>query len=272
MEYHSLGSATTDQLEQDFIKDERLIGQLRSRQAMRLTELDRRQVHSADGCRTMSEWVASRADVSTHTAKRLVSATRRMIDRPDVLAALAGGEVSFERAEQVCKTTSTVSDVAHLDIAGITRHVAKQNHLTRVEEQDAFAGRYLTMQPNLDQSMWKVWGQLAGLDGAIVQDALFAKADTFPQESRQDSRATRNADALVAMGQDSLTSTPPPPPPPTDHPSLVLSWSCLSMPGPGRLQTGMCQPARSLAPTPSTRFSAVAVGSTCTPTPKRAPP
>ena len=122
------------------------------------------------------------------------------------MRALAAGDIGFERAEQIVKTTRTVEDVAHLDIAGISRLVAREKHLTRVDEQDAYAGRYLTMQPNLDQSRWQLWGQLAGLDGAIVQDALFAKADTFPTESRDDSRATRNADALVAISQDSLTS------------------------------------------------------------------
>lgn len=125
----------------------------------------------------------------------------------DILGSLAAGEVSFERAEQVVKTTRTIRDVAHLDISGIARLVAKQSHLAGVDEQDAHASRYLTMQPNLDQTMWKLWGQLAGLDGAIVQDALFGRGDTFPIESREDSRATRNADALVSIAQDSLDTT-----------------------------------------------------------------
>ncbi len=73
----SLRSVTTDQLEQDFIADERLIGRLRARQAIRLAELDQRQVHHGDGCRTMAEWVSSRADLSSHTAKRLVAVTKR---------------------------------------------------------------------------------------------------------------------------------------------------------------------------------------------------
>ena len=205
----SLRSVTTDQLEQDFIADERLIGRLRARQAIRLAELDQRQVHHGDGCRTMAEWVSSRADLSAHTAKRLVAVTKRLVDRPDLLGALAAGDVSFERVEQVARTTHTVEDVAHLDISGITRLAAKQTRLTRHHERDAHDARFLTMQPNLDQSMWKVWGQLAGLDGAIVQDALFARADTFPTESHQDSRGARNADALTSIAQDALTATNP---------------------------------------------------------------
>ncbi|MDH5422713.1 MAG: HNH endonuclease, partial [Acidimicrobiia bacterium] len=168
-----------------------------------------RQVHHGDGCRTMVEWVSSRADLSAHTAKRLVAVTKRLVDRPDLLGALAAGEVSFERVEQVARTTHTIDDVAHLDIASVTRLAAKQTRLTRHHERDAHDARFLTMQPNLDQSMWKVWGQLAGLDGAIVQDALFARADTFPTESHQESRGARNADALTAIAQDSLTTTNP---------------------------------------------------------------
>ncbi len=204
MEPDSLRLVTTDQLEQDFVADERLIGRLRARQAIRLAELDTRQVHHADGCRTMSEWVSSRADMSSHTAKRLVATTKRMLDRPDVLGSLAAGETSFERAEQVVRTSHTIEDLAHLDLGGISRLVAKESRLSRVDERQGHTDRYLTMQPNLDESMWKLWGQLAGLDGAIVQNALFARADTFPTESQEDSRATRNADALVSIAQDSI--------------------------------------------------------------------
>jgi hypothetical protein len=130
-----------------------------------------------------------------------------MVDRPDVLGALAAGDVSFERAEQVARTAHTIAEVAHLDLSGICRLVAKETRLGRPDEQDAHAARFLAVQPNLDQSVWKLWGQLAGLDGAIVQDALFGRADTFPIESRQDARATRNADALVSITRDSLTTS-----------------------------------------------------------------
>ena len=223
MESDGLRSVTTDQLEQDFVADERLIGRLRARQAIRLAELDTRQVHHGDGCRTMAEWVSSRADLSAHTAKRLVAVTKRMVDRPDVLSSLAAGDVSFERAEQVVRTTHTIADLAHLDISGICRLVAKETRLTRVAEHDAHAAHFLTLQPNLDQSIWKLWGQLAGLDGAVVQDALFGRADTFPTESQDDSRATRNADALVSIAQDSLTTsgTRTTTPVDGDHPTSV---------------------------------------------------
>ncbi len=204
MKSNSLRSVTTDQLEQDFIADERLIGQLRARQTIRLAELDARQVHNADGCRTMAEWVSSRADMSNDTAKRLVATTKRILDRPDVLGSLASGETSFERAEQVIRTSHTIDELAHLDISGIARLIAKKARFSRLDERQAHAGRYLTMQPNLDESMWKLWGQLAGLDGAIVQNALFARADAFPNESQEDSRGARNADALVAIAQDSI--------------------------------------------------------------------
>ncbi len=150
MESNSLRSVTTDQLEQDFMADEGLIGQLRARQTIRLAELDSRQVHNADGCQTMAEWVSSRADMSSHTAKRLVATTKRMLDRPDVLGSLAAGETSYERAEQVVRTSHTIEDLAHLDISGIARLVAKESQLSRVDERQAHAGRYLTMQPNLE--------------------------------------------------------------------------------------------------------------------------
>lgn len=198
-------SETTDSLERRLVDDEQLIGRLRARQAAIVAVLDARQVALADGCRSMSEWVASRADMSMHTARTLVGTARRMVDRPDVHARLATGDLTYERAQQLAKLNATTDHEVY-GVDQLRRMVARQTGLTATDETAAYEARYLHLQPSLDYQSWKLWGQLAGIDGAIVQDALFARADQFPTEARDGSRAAATADALVAICQDTQTT------------------------------------------------------------------
>ncbi len=62
----------------------------------------------------------------------------------------------------------------------------------------------MTVEPNLDESAWRLNGRLPGFAGQIVIDALEAKADTLPKEPGHVSRAARNADALWAISLDAL--------------------------------------------------------------------
>lgn len=81
---------STDSIEQQLIADELLISRVRARQMAGLAELDSRQVAIADGSRSLSEWVAARADIGLETAKTLVRTMRRLQDRPDLEAICAG--------------------------------------------------------------------------------------------------------------------------------------------------------------------------------------
>ena len=211
---------TTDTLERRLVDDEQLIGRLRARQAAIIAILDTRQVALADGCRSMSEWVASRADMSTHTARTLVGTSRRLADRPDIHQQLAGGHLSYERAQQVTKLAADTGHESY-GVDQLRRLVARQAGLTATHEGAAYDARYLHLQPSLDYQSWKLWGQLAGLDGAIVQDALFARADQFPAEARDGSRAAATADALVAICQDTQTTGTTEPAADTDQPGQI---------------------------------------------------
>ena len=202
MEGHD--SISTDDIEYRLLAAERLIAQLRSEQAGLVIELDRRQVPLADGCRSLTEWLAGRLDVSRRNASALVNVGRRLVDQPALRKHLATGKVSFDRAEALGRFGGDPDEFAHLGLAAL-HQIASTTHTTSASEQDVFDGRELYLQPTLDHSRWKLWGHLPGVDGTIIQDALFAKADTFPHEAQATSRATRHADALTAICLDSLT-------------------------------------------------------------------
>ena len=95
-------TVSTDQLEQELSSNQAERARLLARDIEILEEIDYRQVATGDGCRSLSEWVSGRMDVSTETARRLVRTMRRTQDRPDLRGALQSG-VSFDRVEALSK-------------------------------------------------------------------------------------------------------------------------------------------------------------------------
>jgi len=203
---------TTDSLEQELIGLERHIGRVRARQMVLLAELDRGQVALADGCRSMVEWTAGRLDVAPETASALVR-TSRTAD-PSVEEALAAGDVTFDRAVELTRLSAIpaldpIARWAGFDIEGLRREHARAHRLSRHREIDVFHDRYVALQPNLDESSWRLWGELPGPDGRIVERALGERADMFPSlpDGSRSSIGQRRADALASIAQDSLTGT-----------------------------------------------------------------
>ncbi|MFZ0493620.1 MAG: HNH endonuclease [Acidimicrobiia bacterium] len=201
---------TTDDLEQELVELERHIGRVRARQVALLAELDRGQVALADGCRSMVEWTTGRLDVAPETA---LVRTFRTAD-PAVGNALAAGEVTFDRAVELSRLAATISPDpiarwAGFDIAGLRREHSRRHRLSRQCEAHVFGDRHVAMQPNLDRSSWRLWGELPGPDGRIVERALGERADTFPPlpDETRPSLGQQRADALTSIAQDSLTGT-----------------------------------------------------------------
>jgi hypothetical protein len=194
---------TTDRIETRLVEIESTIGRLRAIQVELLGEIDRRQAPLADGCRTLAEWVCSRLDVAPETG-RLLS---RMVhsDAGAVTDELAGGDVSFDRACELIRlsnpTPSEIEGSRRFDIAGLRRLIARDKIVTSTDERDIFTSRHFVMQPNLDETSWRLWGSLPGHEGAIVDQVLTGRADTFPTppDGVVYTHAQRKADALVSV-------------------------------------------------------------------------
>ena len=200
---------TTDAVEQIAIGIEANIARQRAVQADALAELDRRQVPLGDGCKSLHEWAAGRLDVEPDTARRLVGLARCSHD--GVRTDLAGGEITVDRALAEARlVASGAGEDARLrsrgwDVAGVRQLAARHRRLAPVDERRAFEERFLTVQPNLDESRWDLWGRLAGVDGGVLIKALDDRADGLPgAPDGRESRAARRADALVMIAQDSL--------------------------------------------------------------------
>lgn len=88
--------ATVDSVEQELTSFEAAKSELEVGQVEILRQLDSAQVAIGDGCRTMTEWVASRLDLSQQVARDLMELVKA--NQPDLDALLKSGEIGFERA------------------------------------------------------------------------------------------------------------------------------------------------------------------------------
>ena len=209
----NLGRWSTDRLEQELVASEGRISSERAAQMALLSELDHRQVAIGDGCRSLHEWTASRLDLAPENAKTLVATSRRLSDLPYLVKQLGSGEVSFDRVAEVAKVASPGKELATLewslgwDLSGLRHQLSLRTSLARRAEHGICSERYLAIQVNLDQTGYRLWGELPGEAGGIVTSALAERADTFPPlpDGSRGTLGQRNADALTSICTDSLT-------------------------------------------------------------------
>jgi hypothetical protein len=202
------GELTDDQLDQFIVQTESAQARLRSLEMAAIAEKRRRRSHLQDGYRSIVDWVAARADVSHQTARRLCWTASQVEEAPEVAAALAEGEMTFDRAEQVARLPEGHRE-AHggYDISQLRRHVARFRRMSPRREKKATSG-YLNFQPSLDETTESIWGELPGTDSRMVRKAIDQRADELMDPDVKLGVAARRALALVAICQDSLYEEP----------------------------------------------------------------
>ena len=203
-----------DTLESELSSVEAEIARLRARQVEILSELDTHQVYLTDGDRGMEDWVGSRLDVSSQTAHRLM--TLAHCDDRWIREQFKTGRFGLDRASHLVKLAATgcptdllLEAADHYSLGRLWGLVEQRREVTATHEQFSFEGRYLVIQPSLDESMFRLWGQLYGTDGQMVDKALRQKADEFPDLPDQ-TQGQLLADALTSVCADSLTGSSEP--------------------------------------------------------------
>jgi hypothetical protein len=86
-----------------------------------------------------------------------------------------------------------------LDVAGVHREAAKRVRVSVADEYRTAGDRFLVLQPNLDESWFKLWGGLDGYSGAIVDKVLSETADRLPElpDGTKPDLSWRKATAVV---------------------------------------------------------------------------
>lgn len=201
-----------DEMEEEFRDMELRIADLRNRQSVIVNELDKANVAASTGCRTTAEYVSSRFDVSRAAASDLVFGARWFKRHRWITQRLIDERIGFDRALAMVRLAAagadrtTVENTEALDLAAVDRLAARQRRVTRRDEHETFTERYVSIQPTLDGSSWRLTGQLSGVDGRLVEQALHHRSDELRSMPGGDgyTRAQRQADGLVAMAKDSL--------------------------------------------------------------------
>ena len=162
-------TVTIESIEESLLRSEAVAARERACQVVLLREVERRQAAMAAGCGSLGEWVAGRLDVAPEAAWDLVATRKHLVELPDVEDAVAVGVIGFDRAVAVGRfagrddTFNILSDMVGYDIAGIRHFAAKRRRMSRVDEEMVFNDRYLVVEPNLDESAWRLNGRLPGL-------------------------------------------------------------------------------------------------------------
>jgi len=194
---------TPDQIEQELQLEEANIAQSRGRQMLLLMAADAMQLQTADGCRSLREWAAGRLDISVETARRLTATSRRLEASPEIARQLLAGEISFDRAEAVSRIPEAELDerLLSVDIRGLHRIAARHQQVADDHGHQSHRSQYLALQPNLDESVWRMWAVLDGYSGAVVDKVLTEVADSFPRlpDDFQPGLGYRRAMALTTI-------------------------------------------------------------------------
>lgn len=200
------------QTELDEIKDQQ--ARLHARQLVILNQLERAGVAQRSGARTMAEWTATTLDIPAGAARELVAAANRLGRDPWLFDEVAAGRMTLERAMATVRLQATDAPMSvvdrsfDLDLDAVSRLTHRHRRMTRRDERRVFADRHFVIQPSLDESRWRMWGELPGKDGRIVDQALSRRADEMRQLPGGDyfTSGQRRADALVGMAQDSMSA------------------------------------------------------------------
>ncbi|MGQ0848706.1 MAG: DUF222 domain-containing protein [Actinomycetota bacterium] len=200
-----------DRLEARVLATEAAISRLRAQQVADLRILDRLQVDTGDGARTLADWVSAQLDLSHQTSSRLTTVARAADTQID--ANLRDGRWGLDRAAALCKLRAAGIVQKEFDRAAegysLGRLYGLLDRLRKVDpagEAFTFENRYLVMQPSLDESAYRLWGVLPGVDGQTVERALTRREGDLPVLPGE-GQSQRRADALTAICMDSLTGS-----------------------------------------------------------------
>ena len=180
-----LVNAQIDAWQEELVAWESEIARIRARQVELIRHLDRFQVDTAEGARTMGDWAAAHLDMSRQSATRLTQLAHT--PDPEIESAMADGRWGLDRAAVLTKLRTAGIDSNQFKVVAEEYSLGRLyglldrlRHVTPIDESEVFDSRYLVIQPNLDDTMYQLWGRLPGVDGRIVEKALSARETELP--------------------------------------------------------------------------------------------
>ncbi len=205
------GLESIDDIEQELVRLEGLVSQVRTRQLELLREIDRLQVPYWDGTRSLKEWIAGRLDVHPRTAGDL--AVLAKAEPGPIGDALRAGVTSVDRAAGTTRLANAGADAATLHkadgiaVGQLGRLNARQRRMRTVDHHEAFRMRRVWFQPNLANTLAIGSITMAGADCDMFLAGLDERADEIvdPADPNRPRLEQRRVDALVSLALDAAT-------------------------------------------------------------------
>jgi len=203
-------SLEVDELKGEILFKEAEISRLRGQQLALLRKADRLQVATAEGSRTLADWVTANLDVSPQTAGRMVRVARSA--QSDIEAGISSGEYGVDRAVFLCQLRDlggpeeVITDSSQYSLGHLFGMIDRLRHVDALQEQVLFEDRYMVLQSSLDETSGRFWGQTHGADWHTLEKALIQREGQLPSLEDQ-SQGQRRVDALASICIDSLTGT-----------------------------------------------------------------
>jgi len=158
----------------------------------------------------MADWVVANLDVSPQTARRMMRIARA--DHRDIEQRMAAGEFGIDRAAFLCQISDLggaeelIADSDRYSLGHLCGVIDRLRKIDSLTEQMMFEDRYMALQPSLDRSSGRFWGQTHGTDWHIIEKALTHRESQLPALEDQ-TQGQRRVDALASLCMDSLTTT-----------------------------------------------------------------
>jgi len=202
-----------DAMEEELKRLEGLVSRVRARQIEVLAAIDRLQVPSWDGCRSLKEWITGRLDLQPRTASDLAvlakSATREVHD------SLKAGVASTDRAAGIARlvnagvSTTVLERAEGVSIGQLGQLVGRHRRMPRFDETEAFRARRLWFQPNLAGTLATGTFAMTGADMQAVLCAIDQRADEIigHSDAHRPRLEQRRVDGLVSLALDHVSPT-----------------------------------------------------------------
>ena len=179
-------------------------------QLMRVvSEFDRRQAWTADGCGSMDAWLVARLGVSFGTARQVVDVARRLKRLPALAAVAAEGKLSWDQLRFASELARPDTDelMAESAPAMTVAALARAARFAKPPKPDPGTGRGVTVRPNEAEGWGRIVAELPLDEFDTVVRALSRIAEGAPRDPETglfEPFAARCADALVELASARL--------------------------------------------------------------------
>ena len=170
-------------------------------------EIDRRQAHTADGCKTTAAWLRAHLGLSLRTSNAWAETATALPDLPHLAATFAAGEISFDKLAAAAKVATpetdegVADDVKFRSVTALEAAARRAQGVSPSKEERVRRGRHLSWSWRDDGTRLAVWGSITAEQGSTFIKAI----DRIAEKTKTDENGeliglrVKRADALVEL-------------------------------------------------------------------------